>query len=143
MPRKKNQAQLKREIIKYISQGCTKAASYGAADISKRTFYDWVKADETFQKNIVAAVAKARQKVEKKLVDSILSGDRLLLMYWLQNRFPEDWQDTRQIKVDQHTVVEDKRIDGMSDIEIIKELEKSGIDCTTFKQKIKEQEEAS
>jgi len=133
MPEKVNKEAIKKKICWHIARGCTKTASYGGVGIAKRTFYDWVNDDPAFKAMVDKALAKARLKVETKLVKSALDGDRLLLMFYLQNRYPDDWKDTRKIQVDQHTTLEDKRIDSLSDEEIFAELEAAGIDCGAFK----------
>jgi hypothetical protein len=129
-----NPEAIKAAIIRHIkNKACTKAAAYGAVGISKRTFYKWQENDPKFKEDIEHALNCARLKVETKLVENILDGDRLLLMFWLQNRFPDDWKDTRKLQIDQRTTIEDKRIGGLSDDEVIKELENAGIDLTGLK----------
>jgi hypothetical protein len=119
-------------ITDALGAGCTRSAAFGAAHISRNTFYRWLKAVDDFKEAVTNAEADARVSIESEVAKRAKDGDRLLLMYWLQNRYPDDWQDVRKFAVDNKITLEDKRIGAMTDKEIFEELKAEGIDTSTF-----------
>ncbi len=119
-------------ITNALGAGCTRSAAFGAAHISRNTFYRWMKEVEDFKRACIDAEADARVVIESEVAKRAQDGDRLLLMYWLQNRYPDDWQDVRKFAVDNKVTLEDKRIGAMTDKEIFEELKAEGIDTSTF-----------
>jgi hypothetical protein len=119
-------------ITNALGAGCTRSAAFGAAHISRNTFYRWLKEVDSFRDACINAEADARVSVESEVAKRAKDGDRLLLMYWLQNRYPDDWQDVRKFAVDNKVTLEDRRIGAMTDKEIFAELKAEGIDTSTF-----------
>jgi len=116
-----------------LSDGCTRTAAFGAAGISRDTFYKWLKDVPEFLQAVEDAEADARLRIETRLTTLALDGDRFALMYYLQNRYPDDWKDTRNYKIDQNLAIEDRRKSEATDDEIMDDLEKEGIDCSEFR----------
>jgi hypothetical protein len=126
------------EEIEYIicaalGVGSTRTAAFTSAGISRRTFYDWMKGVPEFKEAVEDAEAAARVAIEVRLSDLALSGDRFALMYYLQNRYPDDWKDTRNFKIDQTLQLDDKRKAEATDDDIMDILEGEGVDCTQFR----------
>jgi len=86
-----------------------------------------------FKEAVEDAEAAARVAIEVRLSDLALSGDRFALMYYLQNRYPDDWKDTRNYKIDQTLQLDDKRKAEATDDEIMDLLEGEGVDCSQFR----------
>ena len=86
-----------------------------------------------FKETVEAAESDARLRIETRLTNLALDGDRFALMYYLQNRYPDDWKDTRNFKVDQNIAIDDKRKAEATDDDIMDILEKEGIDCSDFR----------
>jgi hypothetical protein len=124
--------EIQKIITTALGAGCTRSAAFGSAHISRNTFYRWMKEVEEFKDAVINAEADARVAIEGEVAKRAKDGDRLLLMYWLQNRYPEDWQDVRKFAVDNKVTLEDKRIGAMTDKEIFEELKAEGIDTSTF-----------
>jgi len=120
-------------ILKALTDGCTRSAAFASAGIGRRTFYDWLKGVPNFKKAVESAEADARLRIETRLTNLALDGDRFALMYYLQNRYPEDWKDTRNYKVDQTIALDDKRKAEATDDDIMDILEKKGVDCSMFR----------
>ena len=120
-------------IVKALTDGCTRTAAFGAAGIGRRTFYDWMGGVPKFKQAVIDAEADARMRIETRLTNLALDGDRFALMYYLQNRYPDDWKDTRNFKVDQTLAIDDKRKAEATDDDIMDILEKEGIDCSIFR----------
>jgi hypothetical protein len=116
-----------------LAAGCTRSAAFGAAGIGRKTFYRWLKEVPKFKKAVEDAEANARLAIESRLANLAVEGDRFAIMYYLQNRYPEDWKDTRNYKVDQTLALDDKRKAEATDDEIMDILEAKGIDCTQFR----------
>jgi hypothetical protein len=119
-------------ITDALGAGCTRSAAFGAAHIARETFYRWLKEVPEFKQACVDAEAEARVAIEVEVAKRAQDGDRLLLMYWLQNRYPDDWKDVRKFAIDNKVTLEDKRIGAMTDKEIFEELQAEGIDTSTF-----------
>lgn len=120
-------------ICSALGVGSTRTAAFTSARISRRTFYDWMKDIPEFKEAVEDAEAAARVAIEVRLSDLALSGDRFALMYYLQNRYPDDWKDTRNYKIDQTLQLDDKRKAEATDDDIMDILEKEGVDCTQFR----------
>jgi len=125
--------QVQEAITTPLAAGCTRSAAFGAAGIGRRTFYDWMKGVPKFRKAVEDAEANARLAIESRLATLAVEGDRFAIMYYLQNRYPEDWKDTRNFKVDQNIAIDDKRKAEATDDEIMNMLEAEGIDCSQFR----------
>lgn len=130
-------------ICKPMGAGCTRTAAFSAAGISRDTFYKWMKNVPEFKKAVEDAEATARLAIEARLAQLAVDGDRFAIMYYLQNRYPEDWKDTRNFKVDQTLAIDDKRRSEATDDEIMNMLEKEGIDCSEFRSDASRPEEES
>lgn len=120
-------------ICSALADGCTRTASFGAAGIGRRTFYDWLKGVPEFKQAVEDAESAARLRIETRLSNLAAEGDRFAIMYYLQNRYPDDWKDTRNYKVDQTLAIDDKRKAEATDDEIMDILENEGVDCTQFR----------
>ena len=116
-----------------LSAGCTRSAAFGAAKISRNTFYQWMKEVPEFREAVEDAEGTARLAIEAALANIAVEGDRFAMMYYLQNRYPDDWKDTRNFKVDQTLAIDDKRKAEATDDEIMDLLELEGIDCSDFR----------
>ncbi len=125
-----------------LSEGCTRTAAMKSAGIAKRTFYDWLVDIPEFKENVEYAEVCARQGVEARLHRLAIDGDRFSIMYWLQNRYPEDWKDTRNYKIDQNIAVQDQKIAESTDEEILNILEKElDIDVSELRRATKSTED--
>ena len=120
-------------IVKALTDGCTRSAAFTAAGIGRRTFYDWLKGVPKFKKAVEDAEGDARLRIETRLANLALDGDRFALMYYLQNRYPDDWKDTRNYKIDQNLAIDDKRKAEATDNDIMDILEAKGVDCSQFR----------
>ena len=95
--------ELQTEIIKYIEAGCTDRAACGASNINYATFYRWIAKGELaksgkyndFCNTLKEARDKAHAKITMAMIKQIVKGNATLTMFWLQNRFPNDWKDRR------------------------------------------------
>jgi len=125
--------EIQKVICEALGVGSTRTAAFTSAGISRRTFYDWLKGVPEFKEAVEDAEAAARVAIEVRLSDLALSGDRFALMYYLQNRYPDDWKDTRNYKIDQTLQLDDKRKAEATDDDIMDILEKEGVDCTQFR----------
>jgi len=129
-------------IFTALSEGCTRQASFKAAGIARRTFYDWIADVPEFKELVELAEVNARQAVEARLHRLAIDGDRFSIMYWLQNRYPDDWKDTRNYKIDQNIAVQEQKIAESTDEEILKMLEKElDIDVSEFRRATKSRED--
>ena len=125
--------EIQKAICEALGVGSTRTAAFTSAGISRRTFYDWLKGVPEFKEAVEDAEAAARVAIEVRLSDLALSGDRFALMYYLQNRYPDDWKDTRNYKIDQTLQLDDKRKQEATDDDIMDILESEGVDCTQFR----------
>lgn len=116
-----------------LSDGCTRTAAFGSAGIARDTFYKWLKDVPEFKQAVEDAEADARTRIETRLTNLALDGDRFAIMYYLQNRYPDDWKDTRNYKIDQNLVLDDKRKSEATDNDIMDMLEDEGVDCSDFR----------
>ena len=128
-------------IYTALAEGCTRQAAFKAAGIARRTFYDWLVDIPEFKENVEFAEVHARQAVEARLHRLAIDGDRFSIMYWLQNRYPDDWKDTRNYKIDQNIAVQEQKVAESTDEEILDMLEKEGIDVTEFRRATKSTED--
>ncbi len=120
-------------ICTSLADGCTRTAAMKASGIARRTFYDWINDVPSFKENVTYAETCARVAVESRLHRLAIEGDRFSIMYWLQNRFPDDWKDTRNYKIDQNIAIQEQKVAESTDEEILDLLEKEGIDVTEFR----------
>ncbi len=125
--------EVKKTITTALAAGCTRTAAFGAASISRTQFYTWMREIPAFKKCVEDAEANARLAIESRLASLAVDGDRFAIMYYLQNRYPEDWKDTRNFKVDQTLAIDDKRKSEATDDEIMDILEGEGVDCSQFR----------
>ena len=128
-------------IYTALAEGCTRQAAFKAAGIARRTFYDWLADIPEFKENVDFAEVAARQAIEARLHRLAIDGDRFSIMYWLQNRYPDDWKDTRNYKIDQNIAVQEQKVAESTDKEILDMLEKEGIDVTEFRRATKSTED--
>lgn len=118
---------IQKELCRILSGGCTRSAAIGVIRISRDTFYKWYADIPKFRDAVDESEAIARAAVEARVMQLANKGDKFMIMWWLQNRYPDDWKDTRNLNIDQTTTIEDKRISGLSDKQIVEELAKEGI----------------
>jgi len=134
-------AEVEKSIVTALAAGCTRTAAFGAAGIGNKAFYTWLKEIPKFKQAVLDAEANARLAIESRLANLAVEGDRFAIMYYLQNRYPEDWKDTRNYKIDQNIAVDDKRKAEATDDDIMDILEKKGVDCSMFRSDDDEQPE--
>jgi hypothetical protein len=141
MPRRKKFLKMTPDVLDSITRslagGCTRQAAYGAAKIAKRTFYDWLRDSPEFKQVVEDAENQARLAIEARLARLAVDGDRFAIMYWLQNRYPDDWKDTRNYKIDQNLAIQEQKVEEATDDEILDMLEKEGIDVSEFRRATK------
>jgi hypothetical protein len=128
-------------IYTALSEGCTRTGAMKAAGIARRTFYNWLEDVQDFRENVQYAEAEARVAIEARLHRLAIEGDRFSIMYWLQNRYPDDWKDTRNYKIDQNIAVQEQKIAEATDDEILDLLEKEGINVEEFRRETKSTED--
>ena len=125
-----------------LAEGCTRSGTVKAAGIARRTFYTWLEDVPEFKENVEYAEAEARIGIEARLHRLALDGDKLSIMYWLQNRYPDDWKDTRNFKIDQNIAIQDQKIAESTDEEILNILEKElDIDVSELRRATKSTED--
>ncbi len=132
---------IQEEICTPLAAGCTRSAAFGAVRISRDTFYKWLKEVPEFKDAVEDAEARARLAIEARLAKLAVDGDRFSIMYYLQNRYPDDWKDTRNYKIDQNIALDDKRKSEATDDEIMDLLELEGVDCSQFRKEGKSESE--
>ena len=86
-------------ILAMLRTGCTHRAAYGLARISRDTFYDWMRTDETFSAKVREAEAVAEAEWLSRAVAEGKNYTKLLSM-----RFRDDWGE--QIRVEHTGAVE-------------------------------------
>lgn len=129
-------------IYTALAQGCTRTGTMKAAGIARRTFYTWLEDIPEFKAEVEFAEAEARVSIEARLHRLALDGDKLSIMYWLQNRYPDDWKDTRNFKIDQNIAIQDQKIAESTDEEILNILEKElDIDVSQLRRATKSTED--
>jgi len=83
------------EICELLKKGNTKTSIMDYLSIPSSTWYDWEKKSE-FSEAIKKAESEAIIRVEQKLQNVAERGTNpTLIMFYLQNRRPETWQDKR------------------------------------------------
>ena len=89
-----------KRAVEVLSKGVTRTAAVGYIGMTRSTFYEWMKTRPEFAKAVVDAESKARVAVELSLMKGAVAGDRLSQMFWLQNRFPDDWVNVSKVEID-------------------------------------------
>ena len=125
-----------------LAEGCTRSGTVKAAGIARRTFYTWLDEVPEFKENVEYAEAEARVGIEARLHRLAIEGDRFSIMYWLQNRYPDDWKDTRNYKIDQNIAMQEQKVAESTDEEILNILEKElDIDVSELRRATKSTED--
>ncbi len=129
-------------IYTALAEGCTRQAAFKAAGIARRTFYTWIEEIPEFKENVELAEVDARMAIEARLHRLAVDGDRFSIMYWLQNRYPDDWKDTRNYKIDQNVAIQEQKVAESTDEEILNILEKElDIDVSQLRRATKSRED--
>ena len=89
-----------KRAVEVLSKGVTRTAAVGYIGMTRSTFYKWLDERPAFKKAVIDAESKARVAVELSLMKGAVNGDRLSQMFWLQNRFPEDWVNVSKVEVE-------------------------------------------
>ncbi len=101
MPAQITQKEAIKRAKEILSKGVTReAASAYIGFSSKGTFYKWLNEKPEFKKAVIAAEGEARISIEEALHKGAISGDRLSQMFWLQNRYPDDWVNVSKVEID-------------------------------------------
>lgn len=86
-------------IINNLMAGCTRAAAYRSAGISKQTFYNWLNDFIDFLDAVEKAEAEAEKRftyvIQRASVDSWQAG-----AWWLERRRSEDYGRKDKITLD-------------------------------------------
>ena len=90
----------KREaLLQSLGAGASRLRACEAAAIGRRTFYTWLNDDDDFRTDVEAAEAGCTMSVEDALYRKALDGNTTAMIFWLQNRAPDRWQDRRNLRV--------------------------------------------
>jgi len=93
-----------------------------AADITLVTLWHWRKKYPKFNEEIQAVINSRIQVVEDVLFREVLKGNATLIMFYLQNKAPQDWQDKRAIALQHSGKIEhtfEEKLNKMNDAELI------------------------
>ena len=82
-----------------LRNGGTRAAAYGYADISKVTFYAWLKEEVTFQKLVERAENHVFVIAENKLWQMVKAGDGPSVRFFLERRFAQDYKEKKETEL--------------------------------------------
>lgn len=142
---RKDRRKYTEENIEHICQalrdGTTRTAAFQAGRIGKKTFYEWLHEEPEFARRVKEAEAEARERIERRLFRLCEEGDRFAIMYYLQNRYPDDWKDTRNFKIDQELTFKEKEAGGLTDEQLIEKLKQADVD-TTFLEELANDDDA-
>jgi hypothetical protein len=90
-------ADMEASIIKDVSEGCTESAAFGSLGIPDRTYYDHKVARPQFAQAIQNARKSAHRAVTRMLIKEAINGKIAAIIFWLKNRFPEEWRDVHNL----------------------------------------------
>jgi len=97
--------ELKEHFLNLLRSGNTIEACCGATGIGERTYFDWMAwariGKEPFSQ-FSQSIKKAQQEAHIMMVDTLVKlakrGSTMAAIFWLQNRFPDQWKDLRYIE---------------------------------------------
>lgn len=97
--------ELQAALCTYIEAGNTYKGAYMACGICERTFFGWMEKGRESKngkyQQFFQAVKKAEGKAYTSYVDALHKGasakNMTAVIFWLQNRHSEEWQDKRQV----------------------------------------------
>ena len=119
-------------ICRVLADGNTVSAACGVARIDRHTFYDWLKRYPEFAEAVKNAKSDARSAVESTLHGLATNGNLLAIMYWLGNRYADDWKDTRNLKIDQTLALTEKDAGSKATDKLVEFLKEEGVDFNEF-----------
>lgn len=96
--------EVKDDIIKVISSGCTEKDAYEYAGVSKDAFYNCVRKDNEYNELVKKAHAKARVAVCNKLVELVNAKNLGAIIWWQKNR--AGWRDQVETTSDSGVVIQ-------------------------------------
>src|SRR3972149_6276509 len=108
MAKLKLTSELQEKICAYLAEGCTHKAAFMAVGIDKSTFYKWLQFGERTKSGIYKDFFDAVKKAEGEayafyvsaLKENSRRGNAMSIIFWLQNRHGDEWQDKRHFEHD-------------------------------------------
>lgn len=104
----------RKKLLKKLAEGCSRRQACKGAGFSSATLYRAMRDDPELKKEIEEAEEESIDEVESVLWETATSGNVTAIIYLLQNRRPDKWQDRRnqftpptESKPDQEAAVRD------------------------------------
>jgi len=118
----------KRRVLESISRGSRVIDACRAANIGRRTFYDWLKNDPQFAVQVAHTEEAASQAVEDALFVSAVSGKIPAIIFWLCNREPDRWRSVT--KLEHRTSSDSEKLDEIQEAQrkLLKQYTEQGFD---------------
>ena len=89
---------IKKAIIENLEDGNTISTSCSNVDVSRNTFYRWLKEDPNFKQEVEIAQESRIKMVEDALYKSAIEGDHTAQIFFLCNRAKDKWQDVSKVE---------------------------------------------
>jgi len=97
MGRKSRYPATHQSIINLVANGCTETAAFRSLGVAEATYYDWKKVHPEFAEEIEKARQRAHATMVGRLVQQAQRGKIAAIIFWLKNRFPEEWRDVHNL----------------------------------------------
>ena len=79
------------KVLQYIRVGVPIRDACDQVRISHQTYYDWLKRSEILRADVAQAEASCKIPLILALYDKARKGDLKAIKFWLQSRYPNDW----------------------------------------------------
>lgn len=86
-------------FLEALRNTCNVAHSARVAGISRKTAYEWKKAEPQFAAKVADAIQDGVSELERNAHERALSGSDLLTIFLLKAHRPEKYRDNRQVDV--------------------------------------------
>jgi len=93
-------------IVESLRNGATKTKACAEANITRDTFYRWIKIAKSFKRGVEEAVESQVGVVEDALYKIAVEGNLAAQKFFLCNRAPDKWKDTTKHGIDGSAKVE-------------------------------------
>jgi len=83
----------------FLKNACNVTMTCKAINVSRTTWYEWLKVNEAFKKTIDETQESLIEMAESQLFKNILAGKETSLIFFLLNRASDRWKDKRNIEM--------------------------------------------
>lgn len=102
------------KYLELVASGLRRGKAAAAVGVTRETTNYWKLKDPEFALAESQAEMDACEIVEDVAWNKIVEeGDRMLLMFWLQNRFPSRWKDCRNSTIIKEVLASEPNIEEM------------------------------